>query len=255
MPSEHFIEITLNDWKDIHKLTPAIAEQFVFRGQSFETWDLKTKQRRYFDLNDAIEQEAILLSDFDRIYPKILSNTRCAAFLEYALQKHYAGENLRFLDFTNSFLIALYFALKEGNNNSSVYALNITHLYSDALDLLNNRERKNQFSELELSHVNTDYFHQVLVNSISSKGLIALQPLETNSKALKQQTIHVIPKRIDIAFIRNLPYSHKKVLDSNKIDNYLYQYPLIKFIIPAKLRSEICDYLQMVNITESIIEH
>ena len=97
MPSEHFIEITLNDWKDIHKLTPAIAEQFVFRGQSFETWDLKTKQRRYFDLNDAIEQEAILLSDFDRIYPKILSNTRCAAFLEYALQKHYAGENLIFL--------------------------------------------------------------------------------------------------------------------------------------------------------------
>lgn len=103
MPSEHFIEITLNDWKDIHKLTPAIAEQFVFRGQSFETWDLKTKQRGYFDLNDAIEKEAGLIVNADNSFykPYEILFTNIYEIWEFACAINTEEFNLNNLDSTN----------------------------------------------------------------------------------------------------------------------------------------------------------
>ncbi len=248
------LQITFTKWEEILLITPEIAETFVFRGQSYEGWHLATRQERNFSTSSAVKSEENLVRAFDSIFPSSLVNSKKSAFVEFLLNRHYSGEHLRFLDFSESFLVALYFALlEEGSSKSAVFAVNKNLLFTESFEHLRNEEKRSSFSVSELIVEEKEFLYDIVSKKKTDLGFLYLRPLKNNKQQLAQQTVHLVPKQINIPFSRNFQDLAVEVKKASEIDKYLYLYPVIKFIIPSTLRSEIIKYFQMTNISDKTL--
>lgn len=207
-------------------------DSFIFRGQENDEWELETSLRREYNRllpiqNDVsfFDREKMFLREFIRQYSRF-GNNRMFDDTEYyewfALMQHY-GVPTRFLDFSYSFYIALYFASKSVNfnkpddtTNFSIYAVNYRWIEQRfkkiaprrILDLFDKKDNlgKNKEIQKEIVDSKDDRF----------KAVRNANCFNYNSRLVHQRGVFLIPTDIDESFMTNL---YATLTDGDKIYN------------------------------------
>ncbi|NOT05772.1 MAG: FRG domain-containing protein [Anaerolineales bacterium] len=127
---------TLYSWEELKNWCDqrSILKQYVFRGQSDNTWPLRTSLARHFIANK-IKSEEWRPRELKmyRMFRERLLNL-CPGMYEnwspmdvLSLMQHH-GTPTRLLDFTSSPLVASYFALRDARGDSAIWVINTDYL-------------------------------------------------------------------------------------------------------------------------------
>lgn len=126
-------ETIVSDWKDLNSLEVEWPDD-IFRGQSNFSWDITTSL--YRSLNGPLtdgefsNSEFWMLREFKRkarnYITDVPSDEDTIGWL--ALMQHY-GAPTRLIDFTRSFYVACYFALKGAKEDAAIWCVNQNKLH------------------------------------------------------------------------------------------------------------------------------
>jgi hypothetical protein len=239
----------------------------VFRGQG-QDWEIKSRLARILE-NLQIEEahyknrEQNIISEFKsriELYRDFNVNTKdyveCCSLIQ-----HYGGPT-RLIDFTDSFFVALFFAIE---NIESAHDAFIWGFQDNIL-------RDNVFREepLESSFGNirraqqekmVEKANQIFENEEEKDaGLLVIRPTRKNERLSRQQGLFLMQENIKISFMDNLKkdflvYFEKdvKTLTIPELNELHYLVFVIKIIIPARLKSFIRTELIRMNINHETL--
>ncbi len=123
-----FIETELTAWNDLFKVNRYFWIPFIFRGQGDANWQLETsieRCMRLYAFNSLSSyyntEEQWMLHEFKRKYPLFSSilPKHQDNFEWLAVMQHY-GAPTRLLDFTDSILVAAYFATNDSLKDCAI---------------------------------------------------------------------------------------------------------------------------------------
>jgi len=197
---------------------------FIFRGHENPKWKLETSLYREYnkfhpeqdgEKEDLFKKEKMLLRDFQRNYNRFGEKNQINKFDYYewfSWMQHY-GIPTRFLDFTHSFFIALYFAssnisFQEKEDEDalfSIYAINRVWLEKRYKDFLPTEIKALYYDS------NGDSFGKSLViqdNIINGKdrfkAVINMDPFNLNTRLVQQRGLFLFPTDLNSTFMENL---------------------------------------------------
>lgn len=247
----NFVRVNITSVKDICDITQNVIGKYVFRGQEFQGWYLFPKQEREFSKEEVKAYNKKVLDDFNKVFPSSLEGIKGQAFAEFLLKKHEQGDDLKLLDFTKSFLVAVYFAIKDRSvSKSAVYAVSIAGVLSNFFyELTNESKREYHISEVE------KYGRIKLYDYCSNNktGIFYLEPDKNHSNSKYQQTVYLLNSSTDKNFSVSCgfdKYTDKSVSEFLKINS---AFTIVKFIISSELKDDILDYLNFVNINDNTL--
>ncbi len=208
-----FETITVKSWNDIAKHSEELItsqNRFVFRGQSNAEWDLKTSLERAagrlsIDYYKIPEIEKGLIRKFQReAYLYIKHPPDDNDVMQWlALMQHH-GAPTRLLDWTYSFLIAVYFALEhaEPDSECAVWVIDYDWLRERGLSKLPKEKRDQIKDDRDLKKLETV---DVLFDSSSPiASVYRLNPFRLNQRLILQQGLFLAPGDISRPFMYNL---------------------------------------------------
>jgi hypothetical protein len=195
---------------------------FVFRGQEDPEWLLETSlYREYTRLEKGLKkkelfkQEKMMLREFQRQYKRFQTSREIIKndyYEWFAVMQHH-GTPTRFLDFSFSFYVALYFAsnnasfCKNGTIKFVIYAINRVWLekrYKDFLpkdivDLYKASEGGDSFGK-------SLPIQEKIINSEDNpfKAVINMNPFNLNSRLVNQKGLFLFPTDLNYSFMENL---------------------------------------------------
>ncbi|EPB3091595.1 FRG domain-containing protein [Vibrio vulnificus] len=233
---------TISDFKSFVDLKP--YRKWIYRGQSSSDWKLESSLFRA--INDAAEirklageksqivtslnYEEIMLERFKsgaHLFLEHLPKTSDTLSWLAVMQHH--GAPTRFLDFSFSAYIALYFAVESGSGDSAIYCID-----HSALKRVDNRhfgdERKNVYKRVMVGETTND-----------EMCLFAFEPEFYNKRLLAQQGLFLVPN--------HLQFSHEQILNEYKMPPR----SAYKLIISKELRYKCLELLNQLNITSGTI--
>jgi hypothetical protein len=206
-------------------------DSFIFRGQEDEAWDLETSLYREYNRlskrqNDKslFDREKMLLREFLRQYARFGNNQRFddMGYFEWlTLMQHY-GAPTRFLDFSYSFYVALYFASKNINfnksktTNFSIFAVNYRWIEQRFKEIAPERITKLFITKDNLGK-DKEIQKEIIESSEDGKRFKGVRNANTfnyNSRLVHQRGTFLIPMDIDESFLTNL---NAMLIDGNKI--------------------------------------
>jgi FRG domain len=128
--SQHcYSEVVVNTWDDAVTLGKVLSSRYVYRGQSGADWELTTLLSRKAEQHRIesfriVRVEREMLRQFQRrTHHYVTDAPSIENDIEWlALMQHY-GSPTRLLDFTHSFYVAAYFALRNASSDSAVWAV------------------------------------------------------------------------------------------------------------------------------------
>lgn len=208
----HTQTIRVENWSDAVSIAKNL-DRWLFRGQKCADWSLKTSVERAFefrnlDLKYLTTFEQISLIDFKKIAhnfsEKIPGDDDLISWL--ALIQHYGGPT-RLLDFTESFYIAVYFALKNSTKSCAVWGINrpklMERLPKIIKTVLSSLLPKTQVDPLPSEFLNV--LIQSAINSdIKEKFIFTAAPKRLNERQYMQQGLSVIPSNLGNGFMDTL---------------------------------------------------
>ena len=205
--------IRIKSWEDLQKLyfsNKAHWKQWRFRGQSLSSWDLRPsieivcrdRFRKSWKLIPEIEQN--IIREFKRNFhryssylPKDDDRIEWIAFMQHH------GAPTRLLDWTYSFYVALFFAIKQAQVGQSCAVWAIDHQWSwdrlrlllpqNILDLIDNDPLWNKSPET----------HKALLN-LCQPLVVPLNSYYQNERHSIQQGIFLAPLDLTKPFMENL---------------------------------------------------
>lgn len=232
-------EIEIDNWDEFDRQVSRLPHrQWLFRGQSDASWEIKTSLYRLFeDAKKIINvseisnrrfakdvHEQLLIRRFmtnAHLYLRALPDKQSK--LEWlALMQHY-GAPTRMLDVSLSPHIACYFALEDGHEDAAIFAFN----YKEIKDLDQGVGIKNKNTEIFKNHKGMRAF------------IHAHEPKFANERLLSQQGMFLVPS--------NNYQTFDDLLDDYGGGGNVCK----KFIIKAKIRYEGIQRLKRMNITSS----
>lgn len=272
-----FVETWLKSWEDIFQLDQRFLNRFIFRGQSDINWVLSTSLERQINRlqpnlldKDTIPfQEKEMIKEFQWKYPLYSSNgPEKEDLIEWlAIMQHY-GSATRLLDFTNSIFVAIYMALYDNANDSSVWALNtipLNHKVFARYRKIHNvnsisYQQREEFS-LELAN---EFLHNKKMNLNFEKELLVLKPKNTNERLSRQQGLFVMPTNVKCEFKEclqtylssndKIEIDFKELIKYSKFAKFRQEdISIIKINIPKSLNYQIQKYLREMNVTSEIL--
>jgi len=274
--NKYYTEIKVDTWETARKvhLCMSKAENWAFRGQEDELWDLKTNFERKADNfktftrkfnNDYLQKETFIIENFKRrahFYLKFLPKDN--NLIEWlSLIQHYGGPT-RLLDFSSSFYVAAFFAMEFSLTDCAIWAINLNSI-SDACEKLAVSIDKNKFYDDEEYFDNLKFSNYVLNNNISEKMISYATPFKVHERLSIQQGLFLFPCSLSDSFIENLveTFPLVEVIDSPKdyeititdeIDLSIFnQWPLIKIVIPHNCQNSALDELRNMNISAATL--
>lgn len=224
----------------------------MFRGQSSAKWPLETLLDRYKRLfggrgADAAEIEEGLLREFQRkahLYRDDLPPCNRDMIEWLALMQHY-GAPTRLLDWTYSFHVALFFALKDATRESAVFGIDVSRLRTCMRIILPREKDEPNKTVLEddryLRRRNT--FKKVFQSQLS--GVMPQSAFRLNDRAVIQQGLFLIPCNVRNSFLANLAAASKLSDDRRPI--------LKKFVIHPRVRNGALRVLHRMNLNEAVL--
>ena len=225
----------------------------LFRGQSNASWTLKPKLFRLWDrvlveavneqqiLKEALlkeldsiryfQQRALLLLESSRVLGRYLNWRNVGDWL--TIMQHYSAPT-RFLDWTSSFYVALYFAVADNSIDGAVWILRSDILQS----YLRKHPEQVSISESERDEIIASY------DKFVEFGLRANNVVRIYDNEIK--TERIIAQHSIFTFSYYLFTDHAYVL--GKLLCEIEPFPLMKIIIPATLKRKIRQKLATMNI-------
>jgi len=277
-----FIKTKLEKWSDFAQLNYHFVSKFVFRGQANSEWKLKTSLERLvesnhpflFDKNLFSFYEQRMLKTFKWKYPLYESTyvPKEDENIEWlSIMQHY-GAPTRMLDFTDSFYVAIFMAMKDCYNNSaSIWCLNknvymFRHLQELAVKSQDTENKgfwisSNDMDSYIYDEANRRMNGRIVVND--KPKVYILRPKHINKRINAQQGLFAIPGVLSIPFEENLmtgvnnkepievPFDN--IIKHSFTKHGIYsqdEFSIIKIDVPSSLRVEIMKALDQMNITE-----
>ncbi|PKN72984.1 MAG: hypothetical protein CVU52_07430, partial [Deltaproteobacteria bacterium HGW-Deltaproteobacteria-10] len=275
-----FRKLTVDSWEKINSLEDKLSEGgssgWIFRGQTDESWQLSTNFEReaanYPRSNDAYwfrNREKYILQDFQRGANKYSNNLpEQDNYVEWlSLLQHYGGPT-RFLDFTYSFYIALFFSMekpfiKKTGGNSAIWAVNINKL----MDHLSELPAYTSIKKTDGYDKRVEGYGKCAKDIFDARKsddvVLLIDPYRQNERIAVQQGVFLFPGNIEKHFEFNMcslfKLGFEKLSDENanrielaevKKDKFS-EMSIIKIIVPDELRSDILFKLRNMNITSA----
>lgn len=272
-----YLETELEHWNDLTQLNHGFTSKFVYRGQGDSKWRLSSSLERLMDLYHPFPPSGYfqmldyyaknIIKDFKWKFPIYAKGPIPSDddTLEWcSILQHY-GAPTRMVDFTYSPYIALYMAIESSKARyCSIWCLN-KHVYnSPIIEEFSKKTGECFTSPFELEK----YMHeQVNLRLKGGKqkddkpGIFLVRPDRTNERICRQQGLFAIPSDMSLSFEDNvfsvitnknavkIPFGD--VIGYSNSDNGTYKQTdiaLIKINISTKLRLELMNYLNQVNI-------
>jgi len=196
------------------------SDSLYFRGHSDSSWNLAPGLARLGVANPDSMEETITF-DFVTRAGSLLPEGSSSWNTAFSMQHH--GLPTRLLDWTESFPVALYFALKNANKECCIWIL-------DPFEL-NRQELKRQqiIHPDELSDSYTKCFEK---HSPNKWRVAAISPLRHHPRIYQQRSAFTVHRNI----MSSLESIHPKILK--------------KIVIPKKLQDEARLFLKVIGISE-----
>jgi len=263
----NYVSYKPHGMEDIAEIATILSNGWVFRGQSNSSWNISSSLEREANRhgNRHIQKvERQTLKEIKQNSSVDLGHKLKATddFSWLALLQHY-GCNTRLVDFTESFDIALFFAVNElRENHSAVWAISKRPLDDAIVTML----------KLTENTLTEDGIKEMLVNkSLTSAAgdmdseqpfVIHGKPKESNDRLVAQQGLFLCPLQINSTFMENItkalhltgkkePVPQLSCLEDLK--SISKQNAIIKFVICKDLQRSILCYLKTKNITEATL--
>lgn len=226
--------IRASSWKDALSFYERLRNQdhrkqsWVFRGMGDYTWKLQTSLERAMarfgqGLYKARERENGLLREFKRHFHHYESyRPDDANTVEWlaTMQHHFAPT--RFLDWTRSFYVALYFALEKAEGDSAVWCIDENWCSDTVMQIISKSSRLQTIhgdngryyhpGEMKLRSrprsipfgKDNIAFNEVFCSSQAEPFVYPLNPLVLNERLAVQQGLFICPGDINRSFEDNL---------------------------------------------------
>lgn len=242
MSSFTYGEVPLQDWSSFKKFTESLSDNWVFRGQGNNMWELQNAIERtdFIHLYKGVEIDFI--SEFQRGARNYLTNDSLPTHLiEWlALMQHH-GAPTRLLDFSKSPFIAAFFAfeqcLPQNENSIAIWAINIQYLKQRAASVM--QEYYPQEMEDNNNVVSEKLFEKILQDNKYS-FIFPVEPFRMNRRYSLQQSIFVSTANSYEPFMQQLQFIGKEL---NRA--------VIKMELPASLQKEVIRDLQRMNLNRA----
>jgi len=260
-----FCEVKINDISDI--LTLKFPEYWVFRGQE-KGFPLKTSIERLLDelsydyywlVDPEWDIERSFIKNF--IQKAKLANIAIASQIEsVALMQHH-GMSTRFLDFTESLFVALYFAVKNFDNlagDGVVWAINLAKLYK--CHVLSGKVRNVNCAgsdRVECNYRSENITQKGFASCMVFSGSLYDYQLRQNTRFKRQKGRFLtfnngggFEKSLYESF--NLSRKAKQEKPFRDLEINL-ESKLIKFVIPQENKADLFSHLNRMNINEKFL--
>ena len=265
--------------EEIFQAANILPYDWVFRGHADASWDIESSLEREVNRHNHKFQ---MIAEAEKQSLKHIKHASALGlehglnaeddFSWLALLQHH-GCKTRLIDFTESFYVALYFAVNEmreyeTENDSRMYIdTAVWAVSTENLDTVINTycfRSKEGFSEQEAKerlvnnsvsdpwrYVDSDEFH-----------VVCGKPKELNNRLISQQGLFLCPLTITRSFKDSLtkalrltgskePVRHLQTMDD--LRQAKDQEDVIKFIIPGHLLRNTLFHLKKMNITEATL--
>lgn len=226
-------------------LTDNGGDKWIFRGQESARWGLKSTFERAKP-NDAEKEpwkyEAAILREFTRrAHHYITDLPKSHDILEwFSLMRHY-GAPCRLVDFTYSFYVSAYFAVKNltaDTENAAIWAVNLSWL-KKKVDKIFPEEQRIDFRFKKPSD-----FSKHFLNFKNPRDFVApVNPFRMNQKLTAQQGIFLCPGNINTTFMDNLLVDGKPG-DKDKV---------IRIPLSSLMKREVIKHLRRMNINSATL--
>ena len=254
----------ITKWDDVPKIilkyTNKNGKKWIFRGQDQckIKSHLEKEYANYFEDGDIRDIEKKLIREFQRkasLYiNRVPDKNEIVEWI--ALMRHY-GTPTRFVDFTYSFYVALYFAIagldmSKRRGNARIYAIDSNGLgspeyictkYKNTIE--DYKDKVNEYSYDDILKLREEKYIDdfILCDFIDNpKSLVyTMNPFELNKRLTIQQGLFLCPGNISISFERNL---NQTLRDQNKEKRVIF------INLQSKTeRNNILSHLRHMNIT------
>lgn len=260
-----YIEVRIDDYEELYSHT-AKLRSFMFRGHRNATWPLSSSFEREYNkypksqMIEGAEADAIkYFRQRAHLYNIKISNHENLPDL-LSIMQHY-GCKTRLLDFTTSFHVATYFAVREHANESSnqdycIWAINFPVLRSKASELATRISHNNATGNEQLRHIVFQLLHS------KPLGIIPIEPERISRRMSAQQGVLLAQTNIKHSFMTNLcallqiPDSPTEINPHDFFEiqhNIVSSILIIKFIINEKFIQRVRKNLLDFNITSETL--
>lgn len=234
--------VTLNSWSDFKSFIEELSDNWAFRGQGDNTWELMNAIERtdFIHLYKGVETE--FLAEFQRGARNYLTNDDLPSHLiEWlALMQHH-GAPTRLLDFSKSPFIAAFFAFEQclfiNDNSIAIWAINIDYLKQRAAEAIQ------QFYPQQLKDSNnvvSEQLFETIFFDNRHSFIFPVEPFRMNRRYSLQQSIFISTANSYEPFMQQLSFIGN---DLNKA--------VVKIELPAKLQKEVIRDLQRMNLNRA----
>lgn len=269
-------KIHSDSWIDTVSVFNAISKKglWVFRGVRNFEWSLKTYFEREAEKHELDSYyrntcESNIITAFQRQSKQYLQNLPANdEYIDWlALIQHYGGPT-RLLDFTYSFYVAVFCALRNADSKAAVWAINTNSLIrvDDGI--------ASQIPEIGYKEIIQKYVS--LANNVLNEGqkfneserkqtVYPVEPFFQEQRLAIQQGLFLFPVDIETSFMGNLSRAFgaqsDDVFDHENLEEYSLDdfnknsaaLSLIKIVLSNDLRCEAINQLQHMNISEATL--
>lgn len=258
--------IQVKDVSDIFVLAERL-DFHVFRGQG-QDLEIKSRLVRILDklkveVGNYKNREHNIIDEFKariELYRDFNINTEdyveCCSLIQ-----HYGGPT-RLIDFTDSFFVALFFAVE---NVESIYDASVWGFADFILSDIDRRDEplKPRFGNFRKAHHEemVEKANQIFNNEEEKEaGLLVVRPKRKNERLSRQQGLFLMQKNMQMSFMDNISKDFSKNFKENakemsisELNAHHYNSFVIKIIIPARLKSFIRTELLRMNINHETL--
>ncbi len=270
-------KVKANSWKDISSIFELISIKnplWVFRGQADSQWGLETTferegKRHSLDSYFFNTCEENILKEFQRQSNQYLKNLpEINAYIDWlALIQHYGGPT-RLLDFTYSFYVAAFFAIKNAVSDSAIWAINVNYLMNSHPII------SGQIGENSYSHIINDYVNlgnkclhdgQIFTEKEREQNIYIVEPFNQEQRLAVQQGVFLFPTDIEKPFQENLCKA-LKVGNNNILNSELKEIDIkelsevdinnlciVKILLTKPTHDESANQLRHMNISDATL--
>jgi len=245
-------EVYIKNWKALFELDIADSTSF-YRGQSDANWPLESSLRRSAEgkhyQDDVNNNEFWCLREFKRRSPSYLDRIpNDGDYIAWLSLMQHHGTPTRLLDFSHSFYVACYFALRDATSDAAVWSIDYSWLNSIATSCFNIELNglRDEGDDSVYSHTNNLLSRELKTASGSGEkcplGVVFVDPTFLHRRLASQQGLFLVPLNIEVGFMENL-------------ENHTQKYPrqFRKIVLSHDMKEEAIAHFRSMNITEETL--
>lgn len=249
-------ELSFKTWKELKEYLSSFNSNWIFRGQSNYNWKLESAIDRISFKSKNPDEKFF----FERFYIRNIKRNPDLYTNRYSVQSdfqalsllQYYGMPTRLLDFTTSPYVAVYFAIIDSEQDSSIYILNYFELLESTMKLFKNKYHDDSPELTRLSQSKTGFsddemFKDILLGTRQWKFVDLVQPYFLFDRMIQQNGAFLCQGDINVNFEENL-MANQSFLSELKNPS-----PYYKIKIKQEWKDEMIRDLISMNITSATL--